>query len=133
VPPHVFNKTILLLRSIARRVRQRASVIFKPNPIAHVDIGAAERASPEMLGLGQSRSADLFAHHGAARLRLVHRHDRGHMHTSKKIRPRFPEARSNTARDVHPAALPSWFISSRQMPLSNLVQRHLENKTGFFG
>jgi hypothetical protein len=28
--------------------------------------------------------------------------------SSKKIRPRFPEARSHKARDVHPAALPSW-------------------------
>jgi hypothetical protein len=37
----------------------------------------------------------------------------------KKIRPRFPEARSYTARGVHPAALPSWFISSRRLPLSN--------------
>jgi hypothetical protein len=30
----------------------------------------------------------------------------------KKIRPRFPEARSYTARGVHSAVLPSWFISS---------------------
>jgi hypothetical protein len=37
----------------------------------------------------------------------------------QKIRPRFPEARSYTARGVHPAALLSYFISSRQPPLSN--------------
>jgi hypothetical protein len=35
-------------------MRQPALVIFKPNPIAHVDVATAERASPEMLGLGQS-------------------------------------------------------------------------------
>jgi hypothetical protein len=29
--------------------------------------------------------------------------------TFKKIRPRFPEAPSYTARGVHPAVLPSWF------------------------
>jgi hypothetical protein len=27
----------------------------------------------------------------------------------KKIRPRFPEARSHTACGVHPAVLPTWF------------------------
>jgi hypothetical protein len=31
-----------------------------------------------------------------------------HGHTPQKIRPRFPEARCHKARDVHPAALPSW-------------------------
>jgi hypothetical protein len=40
-----------LLRPIARRVRQRALVIVEPNPIAHVDIAAAERAFAEVLGL----------------------------------------------------------------------------------
>jgi hypothetical protein len=71
-----------LLRPIARRVRQRALVIFKPNAIAHVDVSAAERASPEVLGFAQGRSGDLPAHHAPARARLVHRHDRGHVHPS---------------------------------------------------
>jgi hypothetical protein len=48
-------------------VRQRAVVIFKPNPIAHVDIAAAERAFPEVLGFAQWPSDDLLADDGAAR------------------------------------------------------------------
>jgi len=52
--------------------------------IAYVDLAIAERATPEMLGLGQSRSADLFAHEAPARLWLVDGHDRGHVHLSKK-------------------------------------------------
>jgi hypothetical protein len=34
-------------------MRQRFLVILKPNPIAHIDIAAAERAFPEVLGLAQ--------------------------------------------------------------------------------
>jgi hypothetical protein len=77
-----FSTEILLLRPIARRVRQRALVIVKPNPIAHVDIAVAHRTFPEVFGLAQSRSGDLFAHAAPARSRLVHRHDRGHVHLS---------------------------------------------------
>jgi hypothetical protein len=32
-------------------VRQRLLMIVKPNPIAHINIAAAERAFPEVLGL----------------------------------------------------------------------------------
>jgi hypothetical protein len=78
------------LRAITRRVRQRSLVIFKPKPIPHVDIAAAERAFPEVLGLAQSRSADVLAEYCPARPRLVHCHDRGHVHLSKKIGPGFP-------------------------------------------
>jgi hypothetical protein len=77
-----FSTEILLLRPIARRVRQRALVIVKPNPIAHVDIAVAHRTFPEVFGLGQWRSAHLFADHGAARPRLVDGHDHGHGHLS---------------------------------------------------
>jgi hypothetical protein len=42
-----------LLRPIARRMRQRLQMFFKPNPIAHVDIAAAERATFEMFGFAQ--------------------------------------------------------------------------------
>jgi hypothetical protein len=37
----------------------------------------------------------------------------------KKIRPRFPEARSHTARDVRPAVLPAWFHIVMAVALSN--------------
>jgi hypothetical protein len=33
-------------------MRQRLLMFLEPNPIAQVDIATAERASPEMLGLG---------------------------------------------------------------------------------
>jgi hypothetical protein len=79
-------------------MRQRSLMFLKPNPIAQVDTAAAERAFPEVVGLGQWRSADLFARAAPARPRLVHWHDRGHVQLSKKIRPRFPEARSYGAR-----------------------------------
>jgi hypothetical protein len=65
----------LLLRPIARRVRQRALVILKPNPITHVDIAAAERAFPEVLGLAQYWAADLPPDDDAARARFVEARD----------------------------------------------------------
>jgi hypothetical protein len=106
-------------------------VIIKPNPIAHVDVATAERAFPEVLGLGQSRSGDLFAHAAPARSRLVHRHDRGHVHLSKKIRPRFPEARSHTARGVHPAARPSWFYIVTAVGAFKPLTVAPQDQTGF--
>jgi hypothetical protein len=71
--------TLLSRLASSQSDQRRASAArrSKPNPIAHVDIATAQRASPKMLGLGQSRSADLFADHGATRSRLVDCHDRG--------------------------------------------------------
>jgi hypothetical protein len=80
---HVFGA---LLRPIARRMRQRLLVFFKPNPIAHIDIAMAERATFEMFGLAQERPADLPADDGAARSRLIDIHDRITC-TSKKSGP----------------------------------------------
>jgi hypothetical protein len=40
-----------LLRPIARRMRQWTLVIFKPNPIAHIDIAMTKRTTFEMFGL----------------------------------------------------------------------------------
>jgi hypothetical protein len=60
-----------LLRLIHRRMRQRALMIFDLNPITHVDIAAAERAFPEVLGLAQSRAGDLLTDDGAARAWFV--------------------------------------------------------------
>jgi hypothetical protein len=41
-----------------------------------------------VLGFGQSLAADLFAHAAPVRSVLVHRHDRDHVHLSKKSGPR---------------------------------------------
>jgi len=59
-----------------------------------------------MFGVAQGKAADLPAHAGAARLWLVHWHDRGHVHLSKNQAP-VSRGPIYTARDVHPAALPS--------------------------
>jgi hypothetical protein len=48
-------------------VRQRLLVFLKPNPIAHIDIAAAERAFPEVLGFAQWRAGDLLAAEGKVR------------------------------------------------------------------
>jgi hypothetical protein len=88
-------------------MRQRALVIVEPNPIAHVDIAAGERAFTEVLGLAQSRSGDLFAH-AASRGRGSSIGMIAVMCTPHKKSARFPEADPYTARGVHPAALPSW-------------------------
>jgi hypothetical protein len=79
-------------------MRQWSLMFLKPNPIAQVDTAAEERAFPEVVGLGQWRSADLFARAAPARPRLVHWHDRCSCAALKKIRPRFSEARSYGAR-----------------------------------
>jgi hypothetical protein len=42
-----------LLHPITRRVGQRLLVFVDPNPIAHVDVAAAARAFPVVLGLAQ--------------------------------------------------------------------------------
>jgi hypothetical protein len=71
-----------------RWVRQRAAlVILKPNQIAHVDIPAAERAFPEVLGLAQWRSGDLATDDDAARARFVEAGDFHLMFRSKKSAP----------------------------------------------
>jgi hypothetical protein len=62
-------------------------MFLKPNPIAHVDVAAAERAFPEVPGLVEWRPADLPAGHRPARPRLVDGHDRGHVHLSKNMAP----------------------------------------------
>jgi hypothetical protein len=73
---------------------QRPLVIFKPNPIAHVDIAAAERAFPEMLGLAQWRATDLPSDDCAARARFIEVGDFHLMFRSKKSGPGItPEAR----------------------------------------
>ena len=75
-------------------VRQRALMIFDPNPIAHVDIAAAHRAFPEVLGLAQWRSGDLPSDDSAARKSIFDARNFLLMFRSKKIRPRIaPEAR----------------------------------------
>jgi hypothetical protein len=71
-------------------MRQRLLMIFKPDLIAHVDIAAAHRAFPEVLGLGQSRSGDLPTDDDAARARFVEARDFHLMFRSKEIRPRIP-------------------------------------------
>jgi hypothetical protein len=83
-----------LLHPIARPVRQRALMIFDSNPIAHVDIAAAHRAFPEVLGLAQWRSGDLPSDDSAARKSIFDARNFLLMFRSKKIRPRIaPEAR----------------------------------------
>jgi hypothetical protein len=68
---------------------QWALMIVEPHTIAHVDIAAAERAFPEVLGLGQWRAADLPADHCAAWSRFVDAGDFHPIFRSKKIRPRI--------------------------------------------
>jgi hypothetical protein len=98
------QRLVRSLRAIHRRVWQRGLVLLKPNPIAHVDIAAAERAFPEMLGFAQSGSGDLSACAGASRLRLVHWHDRGQVHLSKKYGPGIASEAKPDRRGVHPPA-----------------------------
>jgi hypothetical protein len=50
-------------------------VFIKPNPIAHVDIAAAERAFPEVLGLRQWAPGDLLTDDDAARKWIFHAGD----------------------------------------------------------
>jgi hypothetical protein len=106
-------------------------VIFKPNTIAQVGVATAERAFPEVPGLAQSPPGDLPAHAAPARSRFVDGHDRGHLHLSKKIRPRFPEARSHTARGVHPAARPSWFYIVTAVGAFKPLTVAPQDQTGF--
>jgi hypothetical protein len=96
-----------LLCPILRRVRQRLLMFVNPNPIAHVDIAAAHRAFPEVLGLGQSRSGDLPTDDDAARARFVVAGDFHLMFRSKKSGRDCSQPDSYTARGVHPTALPS--------------------------
>jgi hypothetical protein len=86
-------------------------MFLKPNPIAHVDIAAAERAFPEVLGFAQRRSADLFAHAGASRLRLVDGHDHGHV-PHKKSGPGFPRLILTRARRTSGRAAISIYIAT---------------------
>jgi hypothetical protein len=68
-------------------MRQRLLMFIKPNPIAHVDIAAAKRATFEMFGLTQWRSAGLPADDCAAWARFIHWHDRGHLRLSNDAAP----------------------------------------------
>jgi hypothetical protein len=56
-------------------MRQRLLMFLKPNPIAHVDIAAADRAFPEALGLAQRARGDLPTDDGAARKWIFHARD----------------------------------------------------------
>jgi hypothetical protein len=48
-------------------VRQWLLMFVKPSSIAHVDVTAAERAFPKVLGFAQSWTGDLPADDGPAR------------------------------------------------------------------
>jgi hypothetical protein len=141
---------LALLRASACRMRQPLLMFLRPDPIAHVDKAAAERASPEMLGprstavrspacryiflLDLAASCSLFWSSSMPYAALLNRckvilyaprrtssprrsapRSASHNATQhlfsptrvKKIRPRFSEARSHTARGVHPTVLPS--------------------------
>jgi len=52
-------------------MRQWLLVFVDPNPIAHVDIAAAQRAFPEVLGFAQWPPGNLPADDGATRARFV--------------------------------------------------------------
>jgi hypothetical protein len=68
-------------------------MIVKPSPIAHVDIAAAERAFPEVLGFAQWRATDLPSDDGATRKWIFHARDFHLMFRSKNQAPDFSEAR----------------------------------------
>jgi hypothetical protein len=100
-----FSTEILLLHLIHRRMRQRGLMILNPSQIAGIKPAAALVAFEEVLTLAERRTADALAYHAPVRPRLVHRHDRGHVHL-KKNQPRFPEADSHTAQVyIRPAAI----------------------------
>jgi hypothetical protein len=72
-----------------------------------------------VLGLGQSRTADLFAHAVPARSRLVDGHDPGHVQPSKTSGPGFPKTNLiRLARYTRPRCHRG-FISSPRSALSN--------------
>jgi hypothetical protein len=71
-------------------MRQWPLVILKPRQIPHVDIAAAHRAFPKVLGLAQSRTADLSD--GAARARFDYAGDFHLKFQSKQSSPRFAVA-----------------------------------------
>jgi hypothetical protein len=76
-----------LPRPITRRMRQRAFVILNPCQIAGIKSSAALVAAEIVLALVERRSTDMHANPAPARSRLIHRHDRGHVHLSKKSAP----------------------------------------------
>jgi hypothetical protein len=84
-----FSTEMLLLHLIHRRMRQRGLMILNPSQIAGIKPAAALVAFEEVLTLAERRTADALAYHAPVRPRLVHRHDRGHVHL-KKISPGFP-------------------------------------------
>src|SRR5580692_4669801 len=84
-----FSTEILLLHLIHRRMRQRGLMILNPSQIAGIKPAAALVAFEEVLTLAERHTADALAYHAPVRPRLVHRHDRGHVHL-KKISPGFP-------------------------------------------
>jgi hypothetical protein len=96
-------------------------------------LATAERASPEMLGLGRRRTADLFAHAAPARSRFVHRHDRGHLYLSKKSGPGFPRPDPIWRATYIRPRCHRGFILSRSEPLSNRRPSRFHPGWFFFG
>jgi hypothetical protein len=112
------------LRPILRRVRQRPLVILDPWQIAGIEIATAEYAFPEVPGFTQARTPTcrpMTVPRGNGSLIPAISSD-----PLKKIRPRFPEARSHTARGVHPTAA----ISADTVTTAAAVKRRFNSNSG---
>jgi hypothetical protein len=70
-----------------RWVRQRSFAILNPCEVAGIKPSAALVAFEEVLSLVKRWSPDALAHDGSARPRLVHWHDRDHVHLAKNQAP----------------------------------------------
>jgi hypothetical protein len=81
-----------LLHPIACRVRQRALMVLKPNPIAHVDVAVTERTFEKVFGLVERRTADLLADHGPAWSRIIDARDFQLITSQKNQAPDCSEA-----------------------------------------
>jgi hypothetical protein len=85
-------------------MRQRLLMFVDPNPIAQINVAVAERAAFEMFSLAQRRPADLPAHDGPARSRLVDARDFHLISLSKKYGPGIASEAKPDRRGVHPPA-----------------------------